>query len=330
MESQTPGSRIEDGPPARLDNMGPGRVYDCLVVGGGPAGLSAALYMGRMRRSVLVIDDHHGRSMWHQINRNYLGFPNGVHASALRDLGTTQCLEYGVEFADGLVSNASCGGEGIDRRFTLRTGDRNYVGKTLILAMGVADLFPEFEGSLDCIGKSMFWCIICDGYESIGKRVVVLGHGDEAAALALQLLVFTGEVTLLAWDDALHLPEERLQALRDHGIRVHDCACVSYSCARQGQLESIQLADGTEIALDMLFVVQRIEPKTQLAKQLDVKLDPEGYILTDAEQCTNIEGIYAAGDVTKLFNHQITSAVHEGGMAAAAANYYLYEDWQKD
>lgn len=306
------------------------RLYDCIIVGGGPAGLSAAVYMGRLRRSVLVLDDRQGRSTWHQVNRNYLGFPDGVHATALRQLGEDQAARYGVQFADTCAEHAAYEGEGRERRFTLKTSLGNFTSRTLILAMGVTDNFPVFEGNDACIGRSMFWCITCDGYETIGQRVVVLGHGERAAALALQLLVFTDRVTLVAWDEKLDLPEERLQALRAHGIKVYDCGCASFECAREGQLASVTLSQGDRIPLDKLFVAQWIEPNAQLANQLGVKLDEHGYILTDSEQCTNIEGIYAAGDITRLFSHQVTSAVHEGGMAAAAANYFLYEDWQKD
>jgi thioredoxin reductase (NADPH) len=80
----------------------------------------------------------------------------------------------------------------------------------------------------------------------------------------------------------------------------------------------------------MLFVAQRMEPNNELAKQLKIRLDEHGFIVTDTEQVTNVEGVFAAGDLTKLNNHQVSSAVHEGGMAAAAANYYLYEEWQKE
>jgi thioredoxin reductase (NADPH) len=286
--------------------------------------------MGRMRRGVVVIDDKVGRSTWHQVNRNYLGFPDGVHAIALRELGETQARRYGASFVDARATGVEETGMGRSRRFTIATTAGDFIARTLILATGVRDNFPRFEGSDECIGKSIFWCIICDGFESIGKKVVVLGHGDRAAALALQLLVFTDRVTLVAWDERLNIDAERMSALRAHGIEVIDCGCEVYTCGREGQLTSITLTDGTKVLLDMLFVAQRIEPNTQLAKHLDLSLDEEGYIRTDAEQCTNLEGVYAAGDVTRLYNHQVTSAVHEGGMAAAAANYYLYEDWQKD
>jgi thioredoxin reductase (NADPH) len=305
------------------------KVYDCAVIGGGPAGLSAALYMGRMRRSVIVIDDVEGRSTWHQVNRNYLGFVDGIHVRQLREIGERQIEKYGTELLYARANNVEQRGEGKEMRFYIGTSAGTVVSRTLILAMGVKDQFPEFEGSQECLGRSMFWCIICDGYEAIGKRIIVLGHSDRAAALALQLLVFTDKVTLVSWDKRFHLTEERLATLKEHGVPCYDSSCQVYKCSG-GQLESIMLEDGTELPLDMLFVAQWIEPNTQLAKQLNVKLDEHGYIMTDAEQLTNVEAVYAAGDITRLYNHQVTSAVHEGGMAAAAANYYLYEDWQKE
>lgn len=306
-----------------------GRVYDCAVIGGGPAGLSAALYMGRMRRSVIVVDDDEGRSTWHQVNRNYLGFPEGVHATALRKLGEEQAAKYGAEFLYARATGVRYEGEGLDRRFHLVTRKGNVVSRTLIIATGVTDRFPEFEGSDECIGKSLFWCIICDGYEAIGKRIVVLGHNDRAAVLALQLLVFTDQVKLVAWDADFDLTEERMKALHEHGIQTFNRGCGVFS-GSNGHISSIVLDDGTKLDLNMMFVAQWIEPNTQLAKQLNLMLDEHGYIVVDTEQLTNLEGVYAAGDVTRLHNHQVTSAVHEGGMAAAAANYFLYPDWQKE
>jgi thioredoxin reductase (NADPH) len=305
-------------------------VFDCAILGGGPAGLSAALYLGRLKRRVVVIDDHEGRSTWHQVNRNYLGFPDGIHATKLRELGGEQARRYGAEMVAARATDVAMTGEGRERRFTLSTTRGDFTARSLIFATGVTDRFPEFEGSEECIGKSMFWCIICDGYEAQGKRVVVLGHNDRAASLALQLLVFTDKVTMVTGEEELDVEPQRRAALREHGIEVHECGCQVYKCGREGHLASIGLGDGTEIELDMLFVAQWIEPNTELANKLNVNRDEHGYIRNDSEQCTNVDGVYAAGDVTKLYNHQVTSAVHEGGMAAAAVNYYLYEDWQKE
>ena len=305
------------------------KLYDCAIVGAGPAGLSAALYLGRMRRSVIVVDAGRGRSTWHQINRNYLGFLDGIHATALREIGEKQAGRYGAVFHDAQATAATMTGDGAERRFRLTTTAGDITARTIILANGVSDKFPEFEGSDECIGQSMFWCIICDGYEAADKRIVVLGHGDRAATLALELLIFTPYVTLVSWDEKISIPEERLGHLRDHGIKVYDSTCSVYQCT-DGQLSFVQLDDGTKLELDMLFVAQRMEPNNELAKQLNIRLDEHGFVITDSEQVTNVEGVFAAGDLTKLNNHQVTSAVHEGGMAAAAANYYLYEEWQKE
>jgi thioredoxin reductase (NADPH) len=285
--------------------------------------------MGRLRRSAIVVDDAEGRSTWHQLNRNYLGFPDGIHSTELRELGRKQAAKYGVEFLSARATDVSMSGEGHERLFTLTTTAGSVMSRTLILATGVTDKFPEFEGSEECIGRSMFWCIICDGYEAIGKRLLVLGNDDRAAALALQLLVFTHDVTLVAWKDKFELSEQRLRSLREHGVKLYDQRCGGFHCSN-GQLYALTLEDGTTLELDMMFVAQWMEPNNQLAEKLNLMLDEHGFIVVDAEQCTNVEGVYAAGDVTKLSNHQVTTAVHEGGMAAAAANYYLYEYWQKE
>jgi thioredoxin reductase (NADPH) len=305
-------------------------VYDCAVIGAGPAGLSAALYMGRMRRSVVVVDDNEGRSNWHQTNRNYLGFPDGIHARALREVGREQAERYDVRFLDACVSDARVEGEGPERRFYLDTSAGKVVARTLIFATGVSDEFPDFDGCDDCIGKSLFWCIICDGYEAIGKKIVVLGSGDRATALALQLLVFTDRVSLVPWKKPLRAGPERVVSMREHGVTIYDSQVRSFNCAPHGQLASLTLEDDTQVDLDSLFVTQWIKPNTQLAQKLDIRIDEHGFIVVDVEGSTTVDGAYAAGDVTKLFNHQISSAVHEGGMAAAAANYYLYEEWQKE
>ena len=306
-------------------------LFDCAVIGAGPAGLSAALYMGRMRRSVVVVDSDEGRSNWHQVNRNYLGFADGVSATDLRATGRKQAEKYGAQFLNDKVREVSYEGEDRDRRFQLTTTSGHSVtSRSLILATGVIDRFPVFEGSAECIGTSMFWCIICDGYEAIGKRIVVLGHGSRAASLALELLVFTPHVTLVAWDGPLDVDEDKLRALQEHGVTIYDCDCANFSCSSRGMVTSIRLDTGEALEFDMLFVAQRIEPNNELANQLNLMEDDKGFIVVDAEAATNVAGVFAAGDITRLHNHQVSSAVHEGGMAAAAANYYLYEEWQQD
>ncbi len=373
MKSQTPpvAEDVGHAPPAAPDEVPEGTAdpipagvgrrsepVDCAIIGGGPAGLSAAVYLGRMRRSTLVFDDRSGRSLWSQVNRNYLGFPDGVEAAELRRLGRRQAARYGTGFYEGCVnritrdnglfrvtvgpSNSSGYSAGteenveLEREVSEELGEievqrrRTFWAGTIILAPGVTDEFPEFLGRDECVGRSLFWCIICDGYEAIDRRVVVVGHDEEAAATALQLRQFSNTITLVAGQAGFSVPAARLADLAAAGIESLPYPITEYP-NEEGCLSAIHLDDPahTLLPLDLIFAMVPKHPNTALAHQLGVKLDTGGYIMTDNEQNTNVPGVYAAGDATHLHNHQISSAAHEGGMAAAAANYYLYGALQK-
>ena len=330
---------------------------DCAIIGGGPAGLSAAIYLGRLRRSSLVFDDRRGRSLWSQVNRNYLGFPDGIEAADLRRLGREQAARYGACFFGGRVARIVREGalfcvvvdptppiefgvvENIeaDRAQGRRLGEqevreqRTFYARSLVLATGVRDDFPEFVGRDECVGRSLFWCIICDGYEAIDKRVIVVGHDEEAVSTALQLRQFSNTIMLVAGQDGFTVPAARLHDLAAAGIEAFPYRVTEYANA-DGCLTALTLEDAahTRLPLDLIFVVCPHLPNSTVARSLGLRLDENGYIRADSEQKTDIPGVFAAGDVTRLHNHQISSAVHEGGMAAAAANYYLYGALQKE
>jgi thioredoxin reductase (NADPH) len=339
-------------------------VVDCAVIGGGPAGLSAAVNMGRMRRSVVVVDDRDGRSLWGQTNRNYLGFPDGIPAAEIRLAGRRQAARYGARFVHGHVRAAAAvsgperlyridlepcpdprrldaagrvANAALDLEVGRSLGEREVtepsriVARTVVIATGVRDCFPEFEGWEQCVGRSLFWCINCDGYETAGHRVAVVGADEEAAQTALQLLEFTPDVTLVAGTDAgFEIDPARLADLAANGIAAYRVAVAAYR-SREGRIEGLVLADATATPLDvdMVFQYHRPEARAEVAVMLGVDLDPIGQIVVDDSQQTNLPGVYAAGDVTHPHNHQISAAVHEGSEAACAANYYLYRPVQK-
>ena len=337
------------------------RPVDCLIVGGGPAGLSAAICLSRMRRSVLVIDDRDGRSLWGQTNRNYLGFPDGIPAAEIRLNGRRQAARYGARFLSGSVVAAShedglfqirvTAKDGEGRRDTAGRvanvkrdeelgrslgeetvfGSTEIVARSVILATGVRDSFPKFLGWAQCVGKSLFWCIACDGYESIDKVVAVVGHDEEAVETALDLLEFTDKVTLVAGrPEGFDVPPNRLDDLRENGIRAYPLAVEAWPNS-DGQIEDLVLNDEEQtcVPVDMVFVYRRPTPRTELARALGVELNELGHIIVTSEQHTNVPGVYAAGDVTSPHDHQISAAVHEGNQAACAANYFLYRPVQK-
>jgi len=291
-----------------------------LVIGGGPAGLSAALYLARYDRSVLLFDANDGRSSWHQVNHNYLGFPGGVAARELRALGRRQLAEYPhVRVVEERVA-AMTRGEG---GFTARGAGGRWQGRAVILCMGVADHFPSFPGWEEYVGRSLFWCITCDGYGCKGARVVVTGESDEAAELALQLQRFTPQLTLLTDSANCAICPTFRERLREAEIPLIVDTIAEVRGA-EGQFQALRTGGDRWLELDQLFSHRPATPQTKLAADLGVTLSHGGYIKADTEQKTNVPGVFAAGDSTRLHAHQIATAVHEGGQAASAANYFLY------
>jgi thioredoxin reductase (NADPH) len=202
-------------------------------------------------------------------------------------------------------------------------------GRAVILCTGVIDHYPHFDGWEEYVGRSMFWCITCDGYACKGERIVVLGHTNEAASEAMQLTRFTDKLTLLTNSKDFEisrafqkrLEQAKIPLIRDKIERIE---------GQNGQFEALYTEGGQRIELDRLFNQQGATPQSKLAADVGAAMNAQGYILTDTEQKTNISGLYAAGDVTRLFSHQVSTAVHEGGQAASAANYYLYPPELKD
>ena len=199
---------------------------------------------------------------------------------------------------------------------------------TVILATGVRDHFPVFPGRDECVGKTLFWCIICDGYEALGKHVVVVGGDEEAVSTALQLRQISEQVSIVAGAPAFEVDDARLADLSAAGVAAFAADVAEWPNAG-GCISALLLDNGTRLPLDLVFVIGPSEPRSELAREIGAELSRQGYVISDPEQLTNVPGFYAAGDVTKAHNHQITSAVHEGGMAAAAANFELYGRLQK-
>jgi thioredoxin reductase (NADPH) len=335
------------------------REVDCVIVGGGAAGLSAAVNLGRMRRSVLLIDER-DRFMWKHVVYNYLGFPDGIAAVDIRRLGWRQASKYGVELLLGHAATATRDGD----RFRFRIerlpeggawgrgpgpsvprdaemagifgevpadGAVEVVARTVILATGVFGHFPEFPGRDECVGRSLFWCIQCDGYESIDHVVAVVGHEEDSISTALDLLEFTNRVTMVAGrSEGFDVPASRLADLAAAGIDAHPCAVAEYE-NHDGQIAAVVLDDPsrTRLPVEQVYTVQRTRATNDLARQLGLELNPVGQIVVTSEQHTNVPGVYAAGDATCLHDHQMSAAVHEGNQAACGANYHLYSSAQR-
>jgi thioredoxin reductase (NADPH) len=341
---------------------------DCVVVGGGPAGLAAAIQLGRLRRSCVVVDDDAGRSQWSQVTRNHLGFPDGVTTADLRLLGQRQAVTYGARLRNGDVTglrrSSRRGGAFLltiaaahepepddaapglatirvrEQRLGVRLGERQtrrrirIRARTVLLATGVVEAFPSFQGRDECVGVSLFWCIICDGFEAIGKHVVVVGDDEESIETAFGLKHFTDLVTLVTGRRRTRAAPDRLLALKQRGVTVVVGAVDEYR-HDAGQIRALVIGrSGTRgrrpdaeavVECEMVFVSTPKRPRTELARRLGAEADAAGYLVTDDGGRTTQEGLYAAGDATADHSHQVTTAAHLGATAATAANYDLYD-----
>ena len=297
--------------------------WDCIVVGAGPAGLSAAVYMGRFRRSTLVLDAGDGRWSYGQVNENYLGFPGGVRARRLHALGCEQARRFGVVFERASVTGLESRG-GL---FALRHERGRAHARTVIWAAGVRDRWPSFPGVRRLVGRHLFWCIVCDGWRTRGKPLLLLGRDAKAVSTALQFLTYTRSITFVVDPDA-RLDARCHRKLAEAGIALRS-GRVTRVIATAERIGRVLLDDGTSLRPHSVFSLYGSEPRTEVLRALPVALARNGHVRVDEKGRTSLPSFFAAGDVTNGHAHQVVAAVFEGSEAAMAANHVLYPPLQR-
>lgn len=268
--------------------------FDAVVVGGGPAGLSAATWLARYRRSVVVLDSGEYRNRWVARSHGYLGAdpqdPMRLLERAREDLGRYETVHLRQGRATGVERDRA-------GRFVVATDGGDLVALRLVLATGVVDQFPEVEGFLEHYGASVFHCPTCDGYEARDRRVVVLGWSEHVAGFALGLLDWAAEVTVVTEDRPFEGEAHHREALQRNGVALVEDDAVRFEGER-GDLRGVHLASGVRLPAELVFFSIAHHPRTDLALQLGCALTPEGCLVVDHEGCTSVPGVYGAGDVT--------------------------------
>jgi thioredoxin reductase (NADPH) len=296
------------------------RIRDAIIIGGGLAGLSAAVYLGRAQRDALVVDSGRSLANWEPNVQNYLGFPEGISGEELLNRGRLQAKNYGIEFRDEEILDAT-------REagfFYLRGTGGSYQSRRLLLATGLFHLAPDIPGLDACMGHSFFFCKDCDAYRVQGQRIGIIGRNNEAVEYALGMLPYSPKVFLATngqkpvWDDvhANWVLEYEIPILTEPILHAHH---------QSGKISSLTFESGKCMPLNCAFTTRGDIFHNRLAKTLGAKIDSEGQILVNEDGRTSVPGLYAAGCVTPA-NCQMIIAAGEGAAAAQAINRDLFEE----
>ena len=292
-------------------------IIDCLIVGGGPAGLTAALYLARYRRAVRVIDSGASRAKWIPRSHNVPGFAEGVHGQDFLDTLGRQAEAYGAALSQGRIDAVEAEGD----IFTARIGEERLSSRTVILATGVVETIPPAPGVAEAIRRGvMRVCPICDGFEAQGRTVAVLGAGDHAAREALFLRTYARTVTLLLTPEGeVSMPIAEMLSAAGVATARADAGAIAIS---DDAVEAVSLDGGQSLRFDLIYSAFGITPQVKLARALGVALDADGRVKVDEAQETSVRGLFAAGDVVRGLN-QITVAAGEAAIAATAVHNRL-------
>ena len=273
--------------------MAPGYDFDALVVGDGPAGLAAALWLARYRRRVGVVGG--GKPRNHAaLAHGYLGSDPIAPGELLARARTEVCRYPSASFLPGRATDARADGHG---GFTVVTEEGVLSARRLVLATGVVDEMPPVRGIEEHYGEAVFHCPTCDGFEARDREVVVLGWGAEVAGTALELLGWARTVTVVTAGRAFEGDDRHRQALGRHGVALYEAEAAALVGPR-GALAGVRLDDGTELSCDLVFFSVAHHPRTKLAEALGCALTGEGCLKVDDQCATTVPGVFAAGDVT--------------------------------
>ena len=283
---------------------------DCLIIGGGPAGLTAAIYLARFHLSLRVVDAGKSRASLIPCSHNHAGYPDGISGKELIRLMTEQAQKYGATIVCSRVTRL----DRIDGGFRAEWGEGSVTARTVLLATGVTNRRPPMDEELhdEALARGLIrYCPICDGYEVTDKKVGIIGSGGHGVAEAAFLRSYTADVTLIAPDKAHDLDAADLEKLHEYGIKAVDGPC--HAVAAHEDCIVVDTAEG-HYTFDSVYPALGSDTHIELALQVDAALK-YGVLVVDSHQRTSVPGLYAAGDVV-LGLDQIGHAMGEGGVAA--------------
>jgi len=293
------------------------RAYEVVVVGGGPGGLTAALYTTRLGHETALVDRGGGRAAMMQDTHNVIGVPESVSGNEFLQTAREQLEGYGADLVRDFVTDLQRDGDG----FVLETagGDR-YLAERVVLATGFSDERPD--PPLPRTGRGLHYCLHCDAEMFLDESVYVMGHGDSAAQVAMIMLNFTDEVDLLLDGDEPTWSGDTERQLRGHPVDVVPEEVVGVTNGEDGWLESLEFADGTVREYRGGFAMYGASYNSDLAAGVGADLTADGQVVVDDHGRTSVDGLYAVGDLTPGHN-QIPVAMGDGARVGIDVHYGL-------
>ena len=291
--------------------------YDVVIVGAGPAGLSAALILGRCRRRVLICD---GGSPRNAASHALHGFitRDGIPPLEFLKIAREQLQPYpGIEIRQTEVLDARRSESGFI--LTVQNNTTVFCSK-LLLATGVVDRLPEIEGLGALYGRSVFHCPYCDGWEMRDRKIAIYGKGKNGVGLALELTLWSRDLVLCT-DGPGEIPNDELRRLQQHRIELHETP-IRRLVGSDGLLQRIEFMTGDSLERDALFFSTGNDQRSELPQKLGCKFTEDGAVETGDYEITNVPGVYVAGDASRLVQLVIVAAA-EGAKAAFAINQEL-------
>ena len=288
--------------------------YDAIIIGGGPAGLTCAIFLGRYRRRVLLLDSGKPRNYAVTALHGFLGF-HGIDPDELRARGRAEAEASGVELAEVRAERLERDGDVFVINGELRA-------RRIVLAYGVRDTLPDIPEIESYYGKSVHHCPDCDGYEARDQRIGVIGWTKAVVGLALKLLQWSDDIVVLTHGHEREWDDEEYSKLLAERIEVKDEPIVALTGA-DGQVDSAVLSTGERVTLQRIFFTIHVERACTLAEELGCEVDPHApNVIVDEHRKTTVEGVWAVGDLAAGAQLAITSAA-DGAIAAIDLNKSL-------
>jgi len=289
---------------------------DCVIVGGGPAGLTAALYLARFNRDFLVVDAGDPRAAWIPTSHNIPVFAEGISGHEILARQRAHAERYGARILSGTVMAARRVEDWFELSVVAEDGVRTLAARRVLLATGACDVEPDLPDLPNAVQRGLVrYCPICDGYEARGRKIAVIGYGDRGLAEAVFVArTYSRDVTLLTLGQGLELDAEEHQTIKQFNIKViHDP--ISTLDVEGDRITAMRTGSGEEHRFDVLYSALGLTLRSELGISLGAEHDEAGALVVDDHNRTSVPGLYAAGGVVRGLD-QIVVAMGHAAVAA--------------